>query len=401
MEIKKITVVGLGYIGLPTSIILAQAGYKVSGFDVSKEKVAVLNGGTVPINEPGLQDEYDMAVKKGNITFTTEIQPADAFYICVPTPLNKDGDEPRMESRFVKSAAELVAKVIKAGNLVILESSVAPRTTFELESIIAEKSGIAKGEFYIAHCPERVIPGSMLRELHENDRLIGTETVEAANMARSIYERILTKGTVRVTNMITAEMSKLVENTYRDVNIAFANELSIICDKLGIDVDELISLANCHPRVNVHTPGIGVGGHCIPVVPWFICEQFPDDADLMRTARRINEHKTEWTADKIELAVKCDKSRRLCVLGLTYKQDTDDLRDSTSVILANMLRERGYEVRACEPNAPIGNVMGFENIALDDALASDDFLIITLKHAEFASNKDRILDKPHYSGVKL
>ena len=315
--------------------------------------------------------------------------------------MNKDGDEPRMEDRFIKSAAELVATVIAEGNLVMLESTVAPKTTFEIESIIAEKSGIEKGKFYIAHCPERVIPGSMLRELRENDRLIGTETKEAADMARSIYERILTKGSVRVTNTITAEMSKLVENTFRDVNIAFANELSIICDKLGIDVDEMISLANCHPRVNVHTPGIGVGGHCIPVVPWFICQQFPDDADLMRTARRINEHKTDWTADKIEIAVKCDKSRKLCVMGMTYKQDTDDLRDSTSVILAEILRERGYDVICCEPNAPVGDVMGFENISLDDAINGDSFLVITLKHAEFAARKEEILAKDHYSGVKL
>lgn len=401
MEIKKITVVGLGYIGLPTSIILASAGYEVTGFDVSEKKVEILNSGKVPINEPGLQEEYEQVMKNGNITFTTEMKPADVFYICVPTPLNKDGVEPKMEDRFIKSAAELVATVIAEGNLVMLESTVAPKTTFEIESIIAEKSGIEKGKFYIAHCPERVIPGSMLRELRENDRLIGTETKEAADMARSIYERILTKGSVRVTNTITAEMSKLVENTFRDVNIAFANELSIICDKLGIDVDEMISLANCHPRVNVHTPGIGVGGHCIPVVPWFICQQFPDDADLMRTARRINEHKTDWTADKIEIAVKCDKSRKLCVMGMTYKQDTDDLRDSTSVILAEILRERGYDVICCEPNAPVGDVMGFENISLDEAINGDSFLVITLKHAEFAARKEEILAKDHYSGVKL
>ncbi|NLD86838.1 MAG: nucleotide sugar dehydrogenase, partial [Clostridiales bacterium] len=305
------------------------------------------------------------------------------------------------EKKYLLSASESVASVIAEGNLVMLESTVAPNTTFMLEDLINEKSGLEKGSFHMAHCPERVIPGSMLRELRENDRLIGTESEEGAKIAREIYENVLTKGSVRITNTVTAEMAKLVENTFRDINIAFANELSIICDKLKIDTDELISLANCHPRVNIHTPGIGVGGHCIPVVPWFICEHFPEDTPLIKTARRINDYKTEWTADKIELSIKCDRSRRLCVLGLAYKQDTDDLRDSAAVTLANILKDRGYKVRACEPNAPLGKVMGFENISLEEAIESGDFLVIAIKHREFSENKEKILEKPHYAGVKL
>lgn len=249
-----------------------------------------------------------------------------------------------------------------------------------------------------AHCPERIIPGRMLIELRENDRIIGSKDPKAAAYAKEIYAPVVTKGTIRTTDDLTAEMCKLTENTFRDINIAYANELSKVCDRLGIDVFNLIQLANCHPRVNVHTPGVGVGGHCIAVDPWFIHEVFEDITPLIYEARVINDGKPAWTADRIAKDVK--PGAKIAVLGLTFKPDIDDTRESPSLEFARILQARGYEVYACEPNIQ-GDVEGFHNYTLEEAMADCDYAVITLAHTYFKEHRDLIAAKPYYDCVGL
>jgi len=387
-EIKKITVVGTGYIGLPTAILMAEAGFDVTGVDINPAVVEKLNAGHIHIVEPGLQELFETVLTTGNLHFSTEICPADAFYICVPTPIKVENNDAKSDLSYVESAAASIAKAIKADNLVILESTVPPHATELVETIISEKSGLARDAFHSVHCPERVIPGSMIRELRENDRIVGCRTEKGGELAKSIYEKILTKGTVHLTNDVIASACKLVENTYRDVNIAFANELSLICHKLGVDVKEVIRLANCHPRVNILNPGVGVGGHCIAVDPWFLCEQFPEETRLIKTSRIVNNFKPLWVADRVEETVGADKSKTICVFGLAYKPDADDLRESPSVVLANELIRRGYKVVACEPFAPLGTVKGLENLSFDTALKVSDCNVITLSHTVFKEKAD-------------
>ena len=282
----KITVMGLGYIGLPTAITLAEAGFEVCGFDVNKKTIETLQGGHIHIVEPGLQEAFEKAVAHGHLHFSDTLGKSDVFYISVPTPFYKDETgSHKADLKFVESAGRMAGKVLEAPNLVILESTVPPHTSEMLARVLSEESGIPMEKIHVAHCPERVIPGNMMYELKNNDRIVGARTPEAAEMAASIYEKVLDKGVVHKTDDLTAEMCKLTENTFRDVNIAYANELSVICDKMGIDVFELIKLANCHPRVNILTPGVGVGGHCIAVDPWFIYEQFPAEAKVILAAR--------------------------------------------------------------------------------------------------------------------
>ena len=249
-----------------------------------------------------------------------------------------------------------------------------------------------------AHCPERIIPGRMLLELRQNDRIIGSNRPEAAEYAKSIYEKVVTKGTIRLTDDLTAEMCKLTENTFRDINIAYANELSKVCDRLGIDVFQLIELANCHPRVNVHTPGVGVGGHCIAVDPWFIHEKFEDITPLIAEARHVNDTKPEWVVERIGRDVK--PGAKVAVLGMSFKANIDDTRESPSVLFANLLEEKGYQVIACEPYIE-GDVAGFPNHTLEEAMAACDYAVITLTHDKFKEHKDLIATKPYYDCVGL
>ncbi len=249
-----------------------------------------------------------------------------------------------------------------------------------------------------AHCPERIIPGRMLIELRENDRIIGSNRPESAQFAKEIYEKVVTGGTIRLTDDLTAEMCKLTENTFRDINIAYANELSKVCDRLGIDVFKLIELANCHPRVNVHSPGVGVGGHCIAVDPWFIHEKFEDITPLIYEARLVNDGKPAWTADRIARDVK--PGAKIAVLGMSFKANIDDTRESPSVLFANILKARGYEVLACEPYIR-GDVAGYHNYSLAEAMAQCDYAVITLMHNIFKENKALIASKPYYDCVGL
>ena len=395
----KITVMGLGYIGLPTAITLAEAGFEVCGFDVNKKTIETLQGGHIHIVEPGLQEAFEKAVAHGHLHFSEELGKSDVFYISVPTPFFKDENgSHKADLRFVESAGRMAGKVLEPSNLVILESTVPPHTSEMLARVLSEESGIPMNEIHVAHCPERVIPGNMMYELKNNDRIVGARTPEAAEMAASIYEKVLEKGVVHKTDDLTAEMCKLTENTFRDVNIAYANELSVICDKMGIDVFELIKLANCHPRVNILTPGVGVGGHCIAVDPWFIHEKFEDITPLIYEARTVNDGKPEWVAGRIGRDVK--PGAKIAVLGMSFKANIDDTRESPSVLFANILKGKGYEVIACEPFIK-GDVAGFQNHTLEEAMAECDYAVITLMHTPFLENKALIAAKPYYDCVGL
>lgn len=397
----KITVMGLGYIGLPTAITLAEAGFDVCGFDVNEQTIATLEGGHIHIVEPGLQQVFEKAVAHGHLRFSSALEPSDVFYIAVPTPFYQDENGiHKADLQYVEAAGRMAGTVLSADNLVILESTVPPHTTELLTRVLSESSGIAMSKLHVAHCPERVIPGNMLYELRNNDRIIGARTPEAAEMAAAIYEKVLKNGTIHKTDDLTAEMCKLTENTFRDVNIAYANELSVICDKMGIDVFELIRLANCHPRVNILKPGVGVGGHCIAVDPWFIYEQFPEEARVIHAARMRNENKPRFIADKIITSLK-RVTDTVGVLGLAYKPDVDDLRESPSIELCHMLQAKGLHVIACEPFAGEGMIQDIPNVSLDTLLQQADFLVVAQEHSQFREHSREIAAKPYYDCVGL
>ena len=396
-EIKSVCVVGLGYIGLPTSLLFADAGYEVYGFDVKEDVIDRLNTGRLHIAENGLPEMFERVRAEGRLTFHKVPKAADAYLIAVPTPFIKsDSRYKKSDLSYVRSAGEMVAGVIRPGDMVILESTVPPRTTEMLEGIIQDKSGVQ--DFQIVHCPERVIPGKILEELRKNDRIIGSKDRQAAERAAVIYKKTLKGGEVILTDDITAEVCKLAENTFRDINIAYANELSVICDRLGIDVFELIGMTNRHPRVNIHSPGVGVGGHCIPIDPWFLHEQFEDAATLIAAARFSNEAKTEFVAEK---TVQMTPGKTIAVLGLSYKADSDDMRESASIRLCRLLAERGYTIVGCEPSLEKDNYGVIPNLPLDEALEKADFAVITLRHNVFVENREKILKKPHYDCIGL
>ncbi len=392
----KITVMGLGYIGLPTAITLAEAGFEVCGFDVNGKTIETLRGGHIHIVEPGLQEAFEKAVKHGHLSFSDTLSESDVFYIAVPTPFYQDDDGAhKADLKYVESAGRMAGRLLKPENLVILESTVPPHTTEMLAKVLGEESGIDASKLHVAHCPERVIPGKMLEELKNNDRIVGARTPEAADMAEKIYKKVLKNGKVHKTDDLTAEMCKLTENTFRDINIAYANELSVICDKMGIDVFELIKLANCHPRVNILTPGVGVGGHCIAVDPWFIYEQFPEEARLIHAARLTNENKPKFVAEKVVSRLE-KVTDTVGVLGLSYKPNVDDLRESPSIELCHILQGKGVSVIACEPFAKDKEIQGIPNVPFDEIMEKADYFVVTLGHSIFKENSSRIASKPFY-----
>lgn len=397
---KKITIMGLGYIGLPTAVTFALAGFEVCGFDINEKIVETLSRGKLHIKEPGLEEALRAALDSGRLSFSAEVPEADAFIITVQTPFRETPEGKRVSDvSFVENAAGLLAPKVRKGNLVVLESTVPPLTTRRVEEIVSGISGLSPEDFYTAHCPERVLPGKMLRELRENDRIIGARDDKAREATRELYSRLVTTGRLLLTDDVTAEMCKLCENTFRDINIAYANELSIVCDRLGIDVYDLIKLANCHPRVNILSPGVGVGGHCIAVDPWFIHEKFEDITPLIYAARTVNDRKPEWVARRVAKEIK--PGARVCVLGLAYKPDIDDLRESPSLKLCGYLKDLGFDVCACEPNVTLSSVNGFENLPLERAADTCDYLVVTLKHSLFVKNKELIASKPNYDCVGL
>lgn len=396
-----ITILGMGYIGLPTAIAFAKAGFTVKGFDVNKKIIETLKAGHIHIVEPSLQEAFEEALKSGRLIPTDKLEKSDVFIISVPTPFKKDHEEKIADLSYVESAAKEVATVLKENNLVILESTVPPMTTKLMTDILEREAGISRNKFMSVHCPERVLPGRILYELEHNDRIIGAERREAGEYTKVIYDAMVKEGTCYITDDITAEMCKLVENTFRDVNIAFANELSVICDKLGIDVFELIKLANKHPRVNILTPGAGVGGHCLAVDPWFIVEKFPKEANVIREARLINDFKPRFIVNKVDEILKGNKELTVGVLGLAYKPDIDDLRESPAMKIAEILRDKGYKVVACEPNVDSKEVNGFELYSFDEIIEKADYLVLAQGHKEFKEKIEVLRSKKIYDCLGL
>jgi len=396
----KITVVGMGYIGLPTSVMFAKAGFNVCGYDVNQDVINTLKSGKIHIKEPDLQQAFEEVMSTGKLVPVEKLGYSDVFIICVPTPFKENHEKRIADLSFVENASKSIAPFVAPGNLVILESTVPPMTTDEIVgSIIERESGLRVNEdFFLAYCPERVLPGRILYELTHNDRIIGSSSVRAREIAEALYESILVTGKVYTTDTHTAEMCKLVENSYRDVNIAFANELSVICDKIGVNVFELIELANKHPRVNILNPGAGVGGHCIAVDPWFIVEKFPEEANLIRTARETNDYKPHWVVKKAEEEIQKrfggrEKDITIGILGLSYKPNIDDLRESPSLEIALLLKEKGYKVVGCEPNVQRDEISNIKNVVLDEILKTADYLVLTLAHDEFKRNIGKIMQK--------
>jgi nucleotide sugar dehydrogenase len=397
----KITILGMGYIGLPTAIAFARAGFVVNGFDVNTEVINSLKKGHIHIVEPDLQEAFLEVFNGKKLIPVGQLPKSDVFIIAVPTPFKKDHQGKIADLSYVESAAKMVSKVLEKGNLVILESTVPPMTTKMMTDILEKETGIPREDFMTAHCPERVLPGRILFELENNDRIIGVEKKEAGEYTKEIYKTMVKKGTCYVTDDITAEMCKLVENTFRDINIAFANELSVICDKLDINVFELIELANKHPRVNILTPGSGVGGHCLAVDPWFIVEKFPKEANVIREARIINDYKPRFIADKVDNILKGNKNLKIGILGLAYKPDIDDLRESPAMEIAEVLRDKGYNVIACEPNVHKKEVNNFELYTLSEIMDKSDYLVLTQGHKEFKENINKLKEKNIYDCLGL
>ena len=376
---QKICVVGLGYIGLPTASFLGTKGYDVCGVDVSATVVETINRGDIHIREPDLDVLVKSAVGSGRLRAVGAPEEADVFIISVPTPLAADNTP---DLSHVADAAHGVARVLRPGNLVILESTCPVGTTEDLLVPALRTSGLAIGEeVFVAHCPERVLPGRILSELMENDRIVGGINDASADAAAAFYAGFI-RGDVCKTNARTAEMAKLAENTYRDVNIALANELSMVSDKQGINPWDMIDLANRHPRVNILQPGPGVGGHCIAVDPWFVVARAPDCARLIRTARAVNDRKPDWVFEKVMRHAARFRDPVIACLGLAFKADIDDLRGSPALYIARRLQsEKVGRVIVCEPN--LAEHEEFDLVPLDQALARADIVVLLVDHAPF------------------
>ncbi len=394
MQPQQVSVIGLGYIGLPTAAVIASRGIKVCGVDVSSRTVDTINQGDIHIVEPDLDIVVRGAVMTETLRASLTPEPSDVFIVAVPTPFTGD-HEPDLS--YIQSAARAIAPVLAEGNLVILESTSPVGATEKLCQWIAEARPDLRlphehrenAQLSVAHCPERVLPGQILQELVANDRVIGGITPRCAERARDLY-RIFVKGECILTTARTAEMAKLTENAFRDVNIAFANELSLICDDSNIDVWELIKLANLHPRVNILNPGPGVGGHCIAVDPWFIVSSNPEKARLIRTARTVNDSKPVFVVEKVLEAANQFKQPVIACLGLAFKANIDDLRESPALEICQELSRRGAgEVLAVEPNIAAlpesVNATGFELTGLDDALERANVVVVLVDHDEFRS----------------
>ncbi len=394
MNFDKVCMLGLGYIGLPTACTLANNGVQVVGVDINPHVVQTLRNGALHIHEPGLGELVQQALGSGKLTVNPAPEPADAFIIAVPTPFceHDQGDYQGMPYRkadmtAVASATEAILPHLRPGNLVILESTSPPRTTVDLVQPILERSGLRAGvDFYLAYSPERVLPGQILRELVENARVIGGVTPESAQVGRDLYA-IFVKGEIVLTDATTAEMVKLMENTYRDINIAIANEFSRLAERFGVDVWKAISFANRHPRVKILSPGPGVGGHCISVDPWFFVEKAPDLARLIHTARLVNDGQPHHTTGLVAKALGgALEGKRIAALGLAFKPDVDDLRESPAIEVVQLLAQAGAMVRAYEPNKPAEQVAGIETVpSLAAALEGAQAIVLLVQHAEFVN----------------
>jgi UDP-N-acetyl-D-mannosaminuronic acid dehydrogenase len=390
---QKICVLGLGYIGLPTASTFATHGLQVVGMDINPQVVNSLQNGQLHIHEPGLRTLVQAALRSGNLTINPQCEEADAFIIAVPTPFRENK---LADLSYVVSATESIVPYLRRGNLVVLESTSPPLTTVNVVAPILEKSGLKAGtDFHLAYTPERVLPGQILRELIENARVIGGIDAASAEVGKELYS-LFVRGEIILTDATTAEMVKLMENTYRDVNIAIANEFSRLADRFGVDVWRAIEIANLHPRVKILNPGPGVGGHCISVDPWFLVEAAPDLTPLIRTAREVNDSQPHHVVALVRRALGGDlHGRRIAALGLAYKHDVDDLRESPAIEAAHLLKAEGAVVLAHDPFKPEAVIDGLDTCSsLEDTLAPAEALVLLVGHTSL-----RALDPAAVAGL--
>ncbi|OES44926.1 nucleotide sugar dehydrogenase [Domibacillus iocasae] len=379
---QKICIIGLGYIGLPTAAVFARAGYDVVGVDVNEKVVELLNKGEIIIEETGLPEVVKEAVESGKLRASLEPEAADAFIIAVPTPVHEDHSA---NVDYVVSAAQKIVPHVKKGDVVIVESTIPPRTIDDIVAPIFREAGFdPEQDIHLAHCPERVLPGRILIELVENARIVGGLTPAAAQKAADVYRRVVT-GDILVTEAVTAEMSKLMENTFRDVNIALANELAKICAELGVDAHKVIELANRHPRVNLHQPGPGVGGHCLAVDPYFIVEKAPAAAQMIKLSRDINNSMPDYVIDQIIRMTSDIERPSVALFGLTYKGNIDDVRESPAIeIVEKMIENPRFNVRVHDPHVRTEQV-SFPLSSFEEAVESAHLVVILADHNEFKS----------------
>jgi len=405
---ETICILGLGYIGLPTAAVFASRKLNVVGVDINQHAVDTINRGEIHIVEPDLDIVVQAAVQAGYLRASTAPEPADAFLITVPTPFKEGpGTDHEPDLSYIAAAVKAIAPVLQPGNLVVLESTSPVGATEQVAAWLHEQrpdlsfpqTAAEEADVMVAHCPERVLPGRILQELVQNDRVIGGMTPRCSQAARDLYG-LFVQGECVVTNARTAEMCKLTENSYRDVNIAFANELSILCDRLDVNVWELIRLANLHPRVNILQPGPGVGGHCIAVDPWFIVSSAPEHARLIRTGREVNGSKPEWVVQKVlqKVAEHGQDAPRIACYGLAFKPDIDDLRESPAVQIALQIAAAGVgEVWAVEPNIqslPKRLEGALQLVDFDSALQGADVHVILVDHREFRTQASEFVGRP-------
>jgi UDP-N-acetyl-D-mannosaminuronic acid dehydrogenase len=405
---SRVAILGMGYIGLPTAVAIATRGVDVIGVDINPATVAALSRGEVPFVEPDLAVAVSGAVAMGRLTATTETPEAEAFIIAVPTPFNEDRTA---DLSYVKAAAEQIAPKLKSGNIVVLESTSPPGTTQKVGDWIGAlrpdlrmpRDGETGADIYVAHCPERVLPGRIMIEMITNDRVVGGLTPKCAEKAASIY-RLFAQGEILLTDAASAEMAKLVENAYRDVNIAFANEISLISESLHIDVWEVIRLANRHPRVSILSPGPGVGGHCIPVDPWFIVSAAPQLSRLIRTAREVNDHRPHHVAGQVVEKAKRFRSPTIACLGLTFKANVDDVRESPAIEVVGLIAQAlpDVEILVADPYVSVMPKLlsQYDNLHLEgayQAVERADIVVLLVEHEPFkAMRHTRLTGKVIY-----
>ncbi|QDP41596.1 nucleotide sugar dehydrogenase [Radiobacillus deserti] len=378
---EKICVIGLGYIGLPTSIMFAKHGFQVHGMDVNATVVEKLQKQELHIEEPGLQEALDEVMNAGRLTVSTQPVEADVFIIAVPSPITTDK---KANLDYVRSGTESIVPFVKKGNLVILESTVPPRTVEDVMMPILESTGLdLEKDIFISHSPERVIPGKIFQELESNDRIVGGINQESSERTKKLYKSFV-KGEIHITDATTAEMVKVIENTYRDVNIAFANELAKISEQIGVNAWEAIKLANYHPRVNIHQPGPGVGGHCIAVDPWFLAELQPSIAQMITLARNTNDDMPAYTVNRIQEIVAEHKldAPKVALLGLSFKGNVDDMRESPSLHIVDQMKEKNINYTVYDPH--IKDIrLDQQVLSLDEAIQDADIIVILTDHNVF------------------
>lgn len=383
---KKICIVGLGYIGLPTACLFAKHGYDVLGVEINRRITDNIKNNNFDSPEVGLKELVQEVVKSGKLKIGNKPEKADAFIICVETPLNEKATV--CDLSYVKSATVSIIPFLERENTVILESTVPPGTTKNVLLPVLENSGLKAGkDFNLAHCPERLLPGNLLNEIINNDRVIGGIDEKSSAIAKELYSSFV-KGKIFITDATTAELAKLMENTYRDINIALANEFALVCDKLGINVWEAIELANKHPRVNIHSPGPGVGGHCIPKDPWLIFESHSDGVKIIKTAREINDFMPRYVVEMVKKNTKDMKNPKIALLGVSYKANVDDIRESPSTKIIELLKQEGYEVNANDPN-----VRNYKEdlYSLETAVKGADCILICVNHDEYKEIDPKVI----------